>query len=347
MASSVALGGKSETVRDTSMFGVSGAWMRGVVHAFEELGLDVRQLCASIDFEFEFFMDPANRLPRDSGGRLWRAALKSSGDRFLGLSAAEAWEARADSLVFLLLLSADTFGDGLTAGVRYQELLSHGRVLSLGEHDGYHAIQINRIENELPVTVHEIEFIAGILVKLFRFATDDAFTVDQVHFHHPFRGNLEQYTRVFDCPVKFGQEANRLLVDDATWALPVVHGNEALHGQLRNMAASLHAELGSHRFVDTVRDRIKSLLPRGNCGIETVASALHMTPRTLQRRLQEDGTTFRALMDATRKSIVLEGVERRRTADEIVRHAGYTNPRSFRRAMKRWNLPDPGGGALP
>jgi AraC-like DNA-binding protein len=65
-----------------------------------------------------------------------------------------------------------------------------------------------------------------------------------------------------------------------------------------------------------------------------------MTPRTLQRRLQDDGTTYRALIDATRKSILLACVERKQTSDEIMRHAGYTNPRSFRRALKRWNLSD-------
>ncbi len=136
------------------------------------------------------------------------------------------------------------------------------------------------------------------------------------------------------------KRAPAIVVDDETWALPLVHGNQALHGQLRGVASGLHATLESHDFVDTVRDRIKLLLSRGQSSIEAVAAALHTTPRTLQRRLQDDDTNFRALMDATRKSILLGCVERNETADEIMRHAGYTNVRSFRRAMKRWNLSD-------
>jgi AraC-like DNA-binding protein len=104
------------------------------------------------------------------------------------------------------------------------------------------------------------------------------------------------------------------------------------------MAASVHADLKDHTFVDSVRGQIRGLLPTGNFGIESVASVLYMTPRTLQRRLREEGTTFRGLVDAARKSIVLECVERRQAPDEIIRHAGYTNPRSFRRALRRWNL---------
>jgi hypothetical protein len=65
-----------------------------------------------------------------------------------------------------------------------------------------------------------------------------------------------------------------------------------------------------------------------------------MTPRTLQRRLQDDNTTFRVLVDSVRKSILLDCFERNQTQDETMRHAGYTNARSFRRALKRWNVGD-------
>ena len=317
---------------------MSGAWTKGVVYAFRRLGLDVDALCASIGVDIEVFLDTAGRPPRDAAGRLWRAALAQSGDRFLGLSAAEVWEARVDHLVFLLLLSAETFGEGLTAGIRFQELLSHGRVITLGEHPEHHPVHINRIEHELPVLAHEVEFLAAILTKLFRFATDGAFVVEEVHFEHPYRGSIEKYSRAFRTTVLFGQRRNTLLISDASWNLSLAHGNQLLHRELRGIAAGLHAGHPDNSFLDGVRDRIKGLLPKGNCGVEPVAAALHMTPRTLQRRLKESGTTFRAVVDATRKSIVLDRLERRQAPEEIVRHAGYTNPRSFRRAMKRWNL---------
>ena len=306
--------------------------------AFRRLGLDTDRLCAQIGVEPEVFMDTDGRPPRDASGRLWRAALAASGDRFLGLSAAQVWEARADHMVVLLLTSAGSLGEGIEEGLRYQELLAHGRVLTLGEHPEYHALHIHKIEHELPITVHEIEFIAVVVTKMLRFATDGRFTPHEVQFQHPYRGQIQDYTRAFGCSVVFGSERTTILADDHAWGLPLAHGNRALHAQLRGMASGLHAALQSHHFIDTVRDRIKILLPRGQSSIEEVASALHMTPRTLQRRLQEDGSSFRALTDAVRKSILLDCVERKQTTDESMRRAGYTNPRSFRRALKRWNL---------
>jgi hypothetical protein len=51
-------------------------------------------------------------------------------------------------------------------------------------------------------------------------------------------------------------------------------------------------------------------------------------------------------VDATRRSILVACYERNETAEETMRHAGFTNPRSFRRALKRWNLPAPEDGVL-
>ena len=334
------MGDSSGKARKSSGIRVSGAWARGVVNSFRALGLDVEALCDEVGTHIDIFMDTNSGPPRDALGRFWRAALAKSGDRHLGLSAAEAWEPRADHLVVLLLTSAQTVGEGLEASLRYQELLSHGRVITLGEHSEYHVVHINKIEHELPITAHEMEFIAVFAMKLLRFATGGEFKAREVHFEHPYRGNIQKYTHAFGCSVLFGKEKTAILVDDEAWALPLAHGNPALHGQLRGVASGLHAALESHDFIDTVRDRIKILLPRGQGSIEAVASALHMTPRTLQRRLQEDDTTFRALMDVVRKSILVAGFERNQTPEELMRYAGYTNPRSFRRALKRWNLAD-------
>jgi AraC-like DNA-binding protein len=325
---------------------VSGAWARGVINAFRGLGLDVEALCARIGEDIAIFTDTSGRPPRDSLGRLWRAALAESGDRYLGISAGEVWQPRADHLVILLLTSAETVGEGLEASVRYQELLSHGRVLSLKGDSGYHALHLNKVEHELPITAHEIEFLAVMLTKVLRFATDGHFKAREIQFQHPYRGNIQKYARAFGSSVTFGHPRTAILISDEAWNLPLGHGNDSLHGQLRNVAAGLHGELESYAFIDTVRDRIKALLPKGQSSIEAVAAALHMTPRTLQRRLQEEGTTFRVLVEASRKSILLGCFERNATADETMRHAGYTNPQSFRRALRRWNLSEPDDGAV-
>ncbi len=235
------MGDSPENARTHSGLRVSGAWARGVVNAFEALGLDVEALCDEIGMDLAIFTDTSGRPPRDALGRFWRAALAESGDRHLGLSAGEVWGARADHLVILLLTSAETVGEGLEASLRFQELLSHGRVLSLIEHPSSHTLQMHKVEDELPITVHEVEFLAVMLMKVLRFATAGRFAAREVHFEHPYRGNIPQYTHAFGCSVLFGQEKSAILIDDEAWSLPLVHRNEALHGELRGVASGLHA----------------------------------------------------------------------------------------------------------
>lgn len=320
---------------------LSGVWARTVVQGFESLGLDAAALSEELGLPPRIWEDPAARVPRDLLERLWRAAVRQTDDRFLALSMGQSWEPRTNHLVFLLVTSAETLGEGLEAAVRYQQLLSHADVLGLSQEEGAHLVEIKRVEDQLPILAHEIEFIAVVLSKLCAFATGGAFRMRELRFEHAYRGNIEQYEALFQAPVVFGKAKSALVLDEETWNLTLPHGNQALHAQLEGVAAAQHATLDTHVLVDSVREKSRTLLPKGQCNIEAVASAMHLTPRTLQRRLHEEGTSFREVLDAVRRSIVRDGVERNQTIAEIGRYAGFTNPRSFRRALKRWKFSEP------
>ncbi len=78
-------------------------------------------------------------------------------------------------------------------------------------------------------------------------------------------------------------------------------------------------------------------LPRGEVGIKTVAPRLHMSERTLQRRLHAAGLSFQALLDRTRKELCLDYLSGGRISlDEIAYRLGYANTANFNRAFKRW-----------
>ncbi len=327
--------------RPKSRATLSAAWARGLVEAFEARGLDIASLSQKLGVPPHIWRDPAARLPRDLLGRLWREALRATEDRFLALTVGELWEPRADNLVFLLMTTAPRLGEGLESACQYQELLSHARVMTLAHQDDKHFIEINRVEDELPILMHEIEFIAVALMKLCAFVTGGAFRLRELQFEHAYRGGIDRYETLFQAPVVFGARKSALVVDDEVWSLPLRHGNQALHAQLGATAAAEHAQIGTRTFVDEVRDKCRGLLPKGQCSIEGLASAMHLAPRTLQRRLQDRGTSFREVVDAARRSIVRDGLERRQSISEMGSRAGFTNLRSLRRAMKRWNLSSP------
>lgn len=152
--------------------------------------------------------------------------------------------------------------------------------------------------------------------------------------HQPLASPLD-YRRHFGAPVEFGQPANGFLVRATDLERPLstdASTHEQLVGYLRSIA-----EYQPEGVVPVVDDLVRRLLPGGRADLPTVATELGVHPRTVQRRLEEEGVTF---------GEVVEGVRRRtaeaylRDTDMSLRHLatelGYLEQSTFSRAGRRW-----------
>ncbi|MNC61745.1 HTH-type transcriptional regulator VirS [compost metagenome] len=85
------------------------------------------------------------------------------------------------------------------------------------------------------------------------------------------------------------------------------------------------------------------VLPQGEPKRETVAQALHLSQRTLQRRLQEEGTSFQTLLDDTRRELAEQYLAQpSMTLLETAYLLGFADPSNFFRAFRRWFDATPG-----
>lgn len=101
----------------------------------------------------------------------------------------------------------------------------------------------------------------------------------------------------------------------------------------------------AQRKLDGLVGRVRQVLlsPAGlNYTLEDVADCLSVPPRTLRRRLSEEGASFRDLVETERKQLVLQLLATGIKLDEIAMHLGYTDTASFTRAFRRWYLCSPG-----
>jgi AraC-like DNA-binding protein len=128
----------------------------------------------------------------------------------------------------------------------------------------------------------------------------------------------------------------------------VVLPEEALNLRLPNAcseAASALEKAASDALLDPssstiesqVRSVVNSQLPNGDYSESAVAEALHMSVRTLKRRLAESEWSFTSLVDDIRRRIALDLLlSSAATLEEIAPQAGYASPGSLVRAVKRW-----------
>ena len=95
----------------------------------------------------------------------------------------------------------------------------------------------------------------------------------------------------------------------------------------------------SHR----ARELIISSCPNGEPKRGEIAKALYMSERTLQRRLQDEGTSFHQILDNTRRELAQQHLRRRKVSlAQPAYLLGFADQSNFHRACKRWFESSPG-----
>ena len=92
--------------------------------------------------------------------------------------------------------------------------------------------------------------------------------------------------------------------------------------------------------MNTIQERVLGVLPRlveaQRESIEHVAKELGMSTRTLQRKLEREGTTFREVVAIVKKDLAMQMMANRRPASEVGFALGFSQPSAFHRAFRRW-----------
>ena len=161
-----------------------------------------------------------------------------------------------------------------------------------------------------------------------------------------FRGRPPDYAARIEalCGIAphYGSARNAIVVrrQDAEMPLPMYDAH-----LVRLLEDQCRAQL-ERRQVAGVAGQVRTLLlgPLGlMASIDDVARAMAMAPRSLRRRLEEEGSSFRGLVEAERRQLashLLQGTEMK--IDEMALHLGYGDTASFTRAFRRWFDQAPG-----
>jgi AraC-like DNA-binding protein len=147
---------------------------------------------------------------------------------------------------------------------------------------------------------------------------------------------------IFGCEVRYGQTWTGFSCSPEVLDVPL---------KLADPGAFQAAQLICQRELDrlaaneSLAARVRRLLLEKQRGFPTLAVAarlFHMTPRTLHRRLVDEGTSYRELLESVRHTLAVEHVNSGRfSMDEIAYRLGYTDLANFRRAFKRWESVPP------
>ncbi|HUS67513.1 MAG TPA: AraC family transcriptional regulator ligand-binding domain-containing protein [Kofleriaceae bacterium] len=162
-----------------------------------------------------------------------------------------------------------------------------------------------------------------------------------IHARPPELGALERFfgTR----QLQFGCADNGLAIPSELLDLPLGGGDPRMLATVEPLAeAALAAQPAADDFAARVAERLRALLP-GDARMEAVARAMHMSERTLQRRLEQEGTCFTDVLDGVRETLARQWVaDRAQPLGDIAYRLGFSDLPTFSRAFRRWTGKPPG-----
>jgi AraC-like DNA-binding protein len=273
---------------------------------------------------------------------LWRAIGEVSEDPAIGLKLATESRTERFHPMGLAALSTENFGTAVAHMARYKKLNAPEEILNYTDGDEW-SIQFSwHLAADVEPQIL-IEHCFAYVLAIARHGSGTRISPVRVELVQP-RPHLKTLEKYFGCPVVCGASRNALVFRAGDAALPFVTRNAEL---LEMLAPQFEHELNQHSgedtFVELVRGAIQQRLTGQRPTVEDIARNLHTSPRTLQRRLQEAGSSFQRVLDEARHQMaryylgnsVLE-------LNEAAYLLGYEDANSFARAFRGWEGMPPG-----
>jgi AraC-like DNA-binding protein len=232
--------------------------------------------------------------------------------------------------------SAPTLGAALQRIVRYISLLNELVEVTLVE--GREAVVEQQIRGQpLCVGRHGNEFFVAMLLVQARQLTGQKLAPARVWFAHPAPRDLAPLVELCGTErIVFDREKNGMALPRALMATPLSSHDPALLALLDKQAEeALSLRASPSRILGQVRQQVRDRLRDGVPSLDEAAEGLHMSPRTLQRRLSDEGTSWNKIIEDVRQELARRWVGER-PLGEVAFLLGYSELSAFLRAFKRW-----------
>lgn len=306
----------------------------------ETLDIDVVKLLSDSNIPAAILAQENERITGVQLQKFLANLIIATDDPLFGLKSGAFVEASSYSVLGYITMTCATLEQALARIQPYEKLVGDMGVTSINYQSQQLSVNWHCTYTQTNVREQMVDNVFASWLAYVRWLSGQDIGPAAVHLQRttPAPELVDYYQQVFACPVLFSQPSNSLLLPREYLDIQLRQPDHSLLKTLELHAISQVSALGDiHSFTVQVKDIICMLLSKGITRKDMVAAQFNMSERTLQRRLQQEQSSYQKLLDEARLTLAQQYLtESKSGIDEIAILLGFSETRSFFRSFKAW-----------
>jgi len=317
-----------------SDFRIVASVYRSLIDILVEHGQHPADISRRIGFDITRIGTPQVTLSLDTVTALWELGHATCGAS-IGIEAAQRVRLVDFQDIGVFLTATRDITDLMNQLDHYSRLFSNVMELRTAEIDAGLEVSVH-YHAPVPLKNERLEFLALAGPVLASQYLTSPLRLTQAALPRSRPERAERWDTAFGVPVQWGAPLTRYVISREESHRAVLTRNEQLRKDLQMLLdARLRSTEQAHPLDDVVAEMTKQLGDRAP-SVESVAAALYLSPRTLQRRIAQASSTFSSLLASIREDLSKHYLRQGLSASQVAERLGYSDMPTFNRAFKRW-----------
>ncbi len=314
-----------------------GSWVLLVAQSIDSYGLDSHALCEEAGFKLADVNMNETRIPTAMMMNLWKIAVHKTQDPYIAIRVAQFFKSTAYSALGLSMSASRNVYEAIRRCVRYSHFVSEGTTASLEETENEVAFILTAKPEFRSLThIYGISATLCCMVQSFRELNGNAVRIKAVHFEKSLESK-KPFEKFFGCPVYYGASSNKIVIEKKYALSEQVFSNAELSCSLDEWIEAYLSKISQDRLSTRIKKYFNKQLGYAELEQSEVARHFALSTRMLQRKLSQEGCTYKQILNEFRKDHAIKLITQYKLPlAQVSLLVGFNDQSNFTRAFKRW-----------
>ena len=320
------------------------SWALLIWQELKHQGLDPRPIFTEVNLDPALLNQNMGRYKQSKMTALWQLSYERTNDPLFGLKVGDRWSPTTFHALGFAWLASDNLLHAFQRMSRYGRLINDAVDIQIQPENGKYRFYLGWNKLHEAVETHTLAHDAAhcACLKMCRMLLGDNFTPLEVSSRLPRGPGIQALEDLFATSIQCNSEVGGWLISHFDMHKNIASGNNELATINDNIALKYLSTLDKTQILPALQHALIEALPSGEVSENDMAEKLHMSPRTLQRKLEAENETFSSILQQLRKKLSVHYIEKGQLSlTEITYLLGFSEQASFSRAFKRWYQQSP------